>query len=170
MAGRGPLPNPNARRRNSPTIPTTSLPASGRSEPPPALPHGAKLGAAGRRWWAWAWSLPQSFGWSEGDMSALCRRASLEDDLAALGAVKGLDKLDVTGGHADELRDTVRSLAGMVSGKLGIQREMRELDGRFGLTPKGLADLRWSIVDDGDAKGGDGGSDKGASVVKLKAV
>ena len=169
MAGRGPLPNPNARRRNAPTIPTTSLPASGRSGKPPALPHGAKLGKAGRAWWAWAWSLPQSFGWSDGDMSALHRRASLEDDLAALGAVKGLDAMDLDGDAAEDLRDAVRSLAGMVSGKLGVQREMRELDTRFGLTPKGLADLRWSIVDDvGGEKGGDGGGD--GKVVKLKAV
>lgn len=171
MAGRGPLPNPNARRRNSPTIPTTALPASGRRGRPPTPPHGARLGKAGRAWWAWAWSLPQSFGWSKGDHSALARRASLEDDLAAMGTIRSLDAMELYGEAAEDLKDALRNLAGIASGKLAIQREMRELDNRFGLTPKGLADLRWTIVDDtAKTEEGDGGNPNPGGVVKLRAV
>lgn len=116
-------------------------------------------------WWVWAWSLPQSFGWSVGDHSALWRRASIEDDLAALRDIDGLSMLDLEGGDADAVRWLVRELASLVTGKLSLFREARELDGKFGLTPKGLADLRWSIVEDNVEKvtGGD-------SVVSLRAV
>lgn len=35
---------------------------------------------------------------------------------------------------------------------LAVMKEMRELDDRYGLTPKGLAALRWKIVDDAPAE------------------
>jgi hypothetical protein len=31
------------------------------------------------------------------------------------------------------------------SGKLAVEKEMRELDGKLGLTPKAMADLGWTI-------------------------
>ena len=70
-------------------------------------------------------------------------RAQLEDDLTAK------QRLDLSGLALDaEVKEAIRDLAGLASGRLQILRECRELDGRLGLTPRGLADLRWKIVDD----------------------
>ena len=82
----GPLPNPNRRRRNALTIPTTKLPASGRPGAVPKPPAWVQLGDAGRGWWRWAWKTPQASGWGTkaGQEVVVARRASLEDDLAAL--------------------------------------------------------------------------------------
>lgn len=144
---RGPLPSPDAIRRNAPTIPTTALPASGRKGVAPAPPFGLDLGAEGSAWWSWAWSTPQAAGWSTGDEYLIARRASLEDDLASLAAVEGLDCGSLDGAD-DELRKLVQRIAALATGRLQIMREMREIDDRLGLTPKGLAALRWKIVDD----------------------
>jgi len=118
----GPLPNPDRVRRNAPTIPTTHLPASGRPGPAPKPPGWVKLGAKGRAWWKWAWATPQAAAWSDGDLAFLASRAQLEDEVLT----------------AEE--------AGMV---LRFRKSMMEADDRLGLTPKGLAALRWKIVDDG---------------------
>jgi hypothetical protein len=144
---RGPLPDPNRRRRNAPTIPTTNLPASGRKgRAPQPLVY---LGAAGTAWWRWAWRLPQACGWSEGDLAMIGRRASLEDDLATIAKVEGLDFLDALEEEkAAKVRETIQRLAALATGKLALCREARELDDRLGLTPKGLAALRWKIVAD----------------------
>jgi hypothetical protein len=40
----------------------------------------------------------------------------------------------------------VRRLKGLAGGRLGVMKEMRELDGKLGLSPKALADLRWMIA------------------------
>lgn len=145
----GPLPDPNARRRNAPTIPTTNLPASGRHGPVPKVPKWVELGAAGKGWWAWAWKTPQAAGWSDGNIPMVAQRASLEDDLASLAEVEGLDFADVDPtGNTAELRRTVQRVAALATGKLAILKECRELDDRLGLTPKGMAALRWTIVDD----------------------
>lgn len=144
----GPLPNPNRRRRNAPTIPTTNLPISGRREPAPDAPSWVDLGTAGEAWWEWAWSTPQACAWgvSAGMESWIARRASLEDDLAALLDVEGLDFDEVAG--AERWRDVVSRVASLATGRLQILKEMREMDDRLGLTPKGLAALRWVIVAD----------------------
>jgi hypothetical protein len=118
---RGPLPNPNARRRNAPTIPTTNLPAGGRKGRIPKVPESYKLLTAGESWWRWAWHLPQAVAWDDGSHYALARRAQLEDTMAALAV--------------DDAR-----------GRLSVLKEMRELDRRFGLDPKAMAELRWTIV------------------------
>lgn len=145
----GPIPDPNARRRNAPTIPSTNLPASGRKGRAPNPPKHLELGDAGSAWWAWAWHTPQAAAWSTGDLVMIGRRASLEDDLAALGRVESLDALDVLNAeNMREVRRLVDTIAGLATGKLAICREARELDDRLGLTPKGLAALRWRIVAD----------------------
>ncbi len=147
MGARGPLPAPDALRRNAPTIPTTSLPASGRKGVAPAPPFGMDLGAEGSAWWSWAWSTPQAAGWSVGDEYLISRRASLEDDMAALSAVEGLDVGSLSEAD-DELRRLIQRIAALATGRLQLMREMREIDDRLGLTPKGLAALRWKIIDD----------------------
>lgn len=141
----GPLPQATRRRTNAATIPTTHLPASGRKGRAPGVPPFVTLGKAGRAWWAWAWRTPQACAWAVGMESVAARRASLEDDLAALASVDGLDFSDL-GERADEVRATVARVASLATGRLAILREVRELDDRLGLTPKAMAALRWSIV------------------------
>ncbi len=142
---RGPLPNPQRRRRNAPTIPTTNLPAGGRKGAPPECP--LEIADAGARWWAWAWATPQAAAWDDGQLYVIARRAQLEDDVATLDTVEGLD-LDLVL-DAEELVDVrfvVKRLAALVTGRATILREQRELDDRLGLTPKATAALRWRIV------------------------
>ncbi|MDH4158666.1 MAG: hypothetical protein OEV62_00230 [Actinomycetota bacterium] len=109
-------------RRNAPTIPTTHLPATGRPGPAPKPPAWVKIGPKGRAWWRWAWATPQAAAWSDGDLAFIAGRAQLEDEIAT----------------AEE--------PGML---LRFRKSMMEADDRLGLTPKGLAALRWKIVDDG---------------------
>lgn len=154
----GPIPNPQRRRRNAPAIPTTNLPITGRKGRPPRLPRWLELGNAGTAWWRWAWKTPQACGWGPGHEVVVARRASLEDDLAAIARVEGLDAIEVLA--AEEMADVramVTRLAALATGRLAICREARELDDRLGLTPKGLAALRWTIVaDEPDADVDDG--------------
>lgn len=147
---RGPLPDSNARRRNKPTIPTTKLPASGVGLVP-VPPSWVELGESGSAWWEWAWTQPQSAGWGVGAgmESLVARRAGLEDDLSALRSVDGLDLWDLgVSDSVTEFKAVVRRVAALATGKLQIVKEMRELEDRLGLSPKGLAALRWSIVED----------------------
>lgn len=148
----GPLPTGNARRRNAPTIPTTRLPAGGRTAPAPRLPSFVQLGKTGRAWWSWAWKTPQAAAWAEGMEAAVARRATLEDDLAAItvaGRTTLADVLDLEPSDQIDAADRLfEHLARLAGGKLAILREMRELDDRLGLTPKAMAALRWSIVAD----------------------
>lgn len=137
----GPLPTGDAIRRNKPTIPTTSLPASGRQGPPPDPPMLYVFGPKGLDWWGWAWRTPQACGWDAGSLFMVARRALLEDEVDA------------------------------VENRLTVQREMRELDDRLGLTPKGLAQLRWKIVADEEGKGSAPGPEvKQPPKRRLKAV
>lgn len=159
---RGPLPSGTARRRNTATIPTTNLPASGRRTADgkkvaaPRPPKGYDLGAAGKLFWRWAWALPQSAAWDDGSHYALARRAQLEDHLAALGEIRGLD-LSFLDGMEDDvdygaIARAITAVIGTLQAKAGgassLMKEMRELDNRFGLNPKAMADLRWQIVPD----------------------
>lgn len=159
----GPLPSENTRRRNAPTIPTTELSASGRKGRAPGLPDHYTLGKSGRAWWKWAWKLPQACAWDSGVLYVVARRAQLEDDLAAIeDADKLLGTLDdllaeaVGEDDVDEFYKTLRAiertmqkLKSLAGGRIGVMKEMRELDNRLGLNPKAMADLRWKIVDDG---------------------
>jgi hypothetical protein len=149
VAGNGPLPDPRRRRANAPTIPTTNLPAAGRVGPAPRIPKTTELGAAGRAWWRWAWSTPQAAAWDAGSFQVILRRARLEDAVSVLEEFdlgeppSDPDELD---GYLETLKWVVQVLKGVATGALGVMREMRELDDRLGLTPKAMAQLRWSIV------------------------
>lgn len=158
----GPLPDPNRRRRNAPTIPTTKLPARGRKGAAPKCP--IELASSGVAWWKWAWKTPQAAGWSKGDLYLVARRAQLEDDLAVIADVEGLDLVEAVDVEKfAELRQLVTRLAALVSGRLVICREMREIEDRLGLTPKGMASLRWSIVADADSPPAPASSPAGVS-------
>lgn len=125
MGARGPLPQPDHRHRNAPTIPTTALPAAGRQGPTPDCPY--TLGERGAEWWEWAWHTPQAVAWNAGDLYALARRATMEDPKTVLD--KNGEQVEIDG---------------------GTHNEKVQLDDRYGLTNKGMAALRWKIVDDED--------------------
>jgi hypothetical protein len=114
------------------------------------------LGKHATAWWRWAWSTPQAAGWSVGDAYALARRAALEDDLAALELADEFDFESMVGADEREVARTVeyviRKLKALAGGKMSLLREARELDDRFGLTAKGLAALRWTIVAEVEVK------------------
>lgn len=116
----GPLPTGTALRRNKPTIPTSELPVTGRTSPVPDPPMTYHFGPAAQDWWDWAWRTPQACGWDDGQLFVVAGRAQIEDDIAA------------------SVDDPKHSLA--------LKKERRELDNKLGMTPKGLADLRWKIV------------------------
>ncbi|MCA1569767.1 MAG: hypothetical protein LC798_05480 [Chloroflexi bacterium] len=178
----GPLPEPTSkrRRRNAPTIPTTSLPAAGFDGPYPDPPEWVELGAAAGAWWTWAWRTPSAAGWSAGDLVVIARRATLEDDLAAIRVVGSLDVAELLeidpNDRTAELDWLIRRLHALAAGKLAIAREIRELEDRLGLTPKGMAALRWTVVADKepDAKANSAGikgrSKSKAPVRRLRAV
>lgn len=150
----GPLPTGEAARRNKPTIPLTQLPASGRTDPAPECP--VDLGVHGRRWWEWAWSTPQSLGWSDGDLYFIGHRAQLEDDIRALDS-EDFDILDEVLSYAEDSADAligklINRLKALATGKASLLTRVNDMDDKLGLTPKGLAALRWKIVADEGTK------------------
>ena len=64
-----------------------------------------------------------------------------------------------------EVRRAVSRLASLATGRLGIMREMRELDDRLGLTPKAMAQLRWTVVAEDPA---DQAADDDSGVARLE--
>jgi hypothetical protein len=128
----GPLPDPSRRRTNASVIPTVDLPRGGLAAlgaKAPPLPKG--MGRKASAWWRWAWKTPQAVGWGVGaGMEQLVeRRARLEDRQTT----------DIS------TRD-----------ELALQRQMLDIDDRLGLTPKGMAALRWRIVADPEPAGAAG--------------
>lgn len=156
MSSRGPLPDPNAIRRNAPRIPTTNLRASGPDREPPDVPETYSLHEAGRSFWDWAWRLPQACAWDDGTVYAVARRAQLEDDLAMLrGSDAWMIELEEFLDTAeDEIFGQIQKVFGalkrIAGNEVSLMKEMRELDNKLGLTPEAMARLRWQIVDDSD--------------------
>lgn len=168
----GPLPTGTAIRRNKPTIPTTNLPVSGRSTPVPDPPECYEFGPAAADWWGWAWRTPQACAWDDGSLFVVARRAQLEDDLKSLDRADSLDAL--IGQDPDQvtlfLKFLVGELKALAGNKLAVAREMRELDDRLGLTPKGLASNRWKIVADDQVASDAQGPKSGAKPKKGRAL
>lgn len=76
MAGNGPLPTGQARRRNAPTIPTDTLNADGYDGevPEPVTP----LTECERTLYNWAWSTPAACGWHWSDAEIVADWARLK--------------------------------------------------------------------------------------------
>lgn len=159
MAGNGPLPKPEGERvrRNKPTIPTYNLLSSGRPGAAPDCP--LELGPDGRAWWEWAWATPQAFGWSDGDLYFLAHRAQLEDDLRCLDS-EDFDILDDVLSYSGDsapamIGKLINRLKALATGKASLLTRCNDMDDKLGLTPKGMAALRWKIVpDEADASVG----------------
>jgi hypothetical protein len=102
----------------------------------------------------------------------IARRAQLEDDLVALGGFESLDLDELAHSGAVEAAHRLRFLIGglkaLAGGKLAVEKEMRELDTRLGLTPEAMAKLRWKIV--ADAKKEEAPAKLPANVRRLPAV
>lgn len=104
--------------RTAPTFDWVSLPAAGRSGPPPPLPKGVTFTKATKDAWALLWKSPQATQWDQTGRTM--------HTWAVL--------------HADLLRGE-RSPS-------SVSSEMRQIEDRHGLNPKALLQLRWRIVDD----------------------
>ena len=65
--------------------------------------------------------------------------------------------------YLSQLLAKLKALAG---GRVTLLKEMRELDKVLGLTPKAMAELRWSIKEPDEEEG----QSKPASVTRLRAV
>lgn len=114
--------------------------------------------------------MPQATAWDDGALYGLARRAQLEDDIRSLDDAEGLDLAELLEIEEDRdavrrLEQVIRKLKALAGGRVSVMREMRELDNRFGLNAKAMADLRWSIAREEEAK-----PEKGAKVRKLRAV
>lgn len=147
----------------APTIAATALPPGGREGEPPECPYA--LADAGAAWWRWAWGTPQATQWDAGSHYMLARRAQLEDSLAALDQFDGgaleefFEGLNI-GGDPDRLRAALEDLGWIVGrlqalagSRLSVLKEMRELDDRFGLDPRAMATLKWTISSGAQEKG-----------------
>lgn len=146
----GPLPDPNARRRNAPTIAVTELDPDGPKQDTPPVPDYVDLDDAGLAWWEWAWHTPQASAWDEGSLYTVCRRAQLEDDMVALATVDDAfdiaDLLEIEHTHMTQRISSIfKRMKALASNKVAVAKEARELDNRLGLNPKAMADLRWRI-------------------------
>lgn len=123
MAGMGPPPNPNARRRNArpggntPTV----LPAEGRSGPAPKWPLPGKMQAGELAAWRELWATPQAVAWER------------------LGWVRTV---------ARYCRVMVRAEA--PDAPAVLSGEARQFEDRLGLTPLAMSRMRppWTISSD----------------------
>lgn len=122
MAGMGPPPNPQARRRNARPA-SVELPSEGRRGPVPSWPlpdtikHTEILTALEQSLWADLWATPQSVAW---------------------------ERLGWT-------RDVAQYVRWKVQGELGdldAAKEARQWSDRLGLSPLALLRLNWRIVED----------------------
>jgi hypothetical protein len=118
MAGNGPAPNPNARRRN--TRPAfRRLPATGRQGDPPTWPLPGRRTNTERDLWAQLWTSPQAAAWEE------------------LGWVRTV---------ARYARITIAAERPRAPGV--VLTEARQLEDRLGLNPKAMRSLGWEITTD----------------------
>lgn len=119
MAGTGPPPNPNARRRNArPAF--RRLPAGGRQGDGPAWPLG-KPTRGEAELWAQLWACPQAVAWEE---------------LGWARTVARYARIVLTA----ERRGGDRRVA------IAAATEARQLEDRLGLNPKAMRSLGWDIV------------------------
>lgn len=118
MAGNGPPPSPNARRRNArPAF--RRLHATGRPGVPPVWPLGGRATKQELALWEQLWASPQATAWEEmGWVRTVARYARIT--VAA---------------------ERPKAIAAVMS-------EARQLEDRLGLNPKAMRSLGWEIATD----------------------
>lgn len=127
MAGNGPPPNPNARRRNArPGGGILRLPASGYRGPVPDFPllppprdDSGRIGDRERELWAELWRTPQAVAWVAGGTSWV---------------------------HTVAMH--VRCFVRGEAGSLDHVKEARASADRLGLSPRAMRGLMWEIAPD----------------------
>jgi hypothetical protein len=127
----GPLPDPNKseRRRRKPwELASHRLPAAGRQGPAPKPPQ--PLAGAALAWWQWAWKTPQACAWDVSTLYIVHRRAGIEGELAE---------------NAEAPVETPAEAKHLATAHVSLSRAADALDDKLGLSPKGLAMLRWTI-------------------------
>lgn len=117
MAGTGPDPAANRRRRNVPEKLKVRviLPAEGRKGKAPDPFGKPEWSAAGRAYWRELWKTPQATQWGPADRQAAGRLVSLYE-------------LELSQGPSN-----------------GRSGEMRQLEMQLGLTAKAMKDLGWVV-------------------------
>jgi hypothetical protein len=172
MAGTGPAPKPNARRRNA-TMATVKLPAAGRPGEPPAWPLPLDVQTVARRDTAQRTVDDVELQLLEPTLTAR-KRGALKKKLDAAQTVLNvaqaqLDAQERLEGElwaelwatpqavawerlrwTREVAQYVRWKAAAELGSLEASKEARQLGDRLGLTPLALLRLRWEITDDAE--------------------
>lgn len=123
MAGYGPEPNEQRRRRNTPAkvAKQVSLPASGRKGTVPKIPGHIIATPELRELWRTWWRSPQATQWHTQTVKPI------------LGRLLALHDQEILEGPEPRRSS-----------------EMRQLEQNLGLSPKGMRDLCWVIVADAD--------------------
>ncbi|MFJ6293206.1 hypothetical protein ACIQJX_07580 [Streptomyces griseoviridis] len=173
MAGMGPAPKPNARRRNA-TVATTPLPADGRQGEPPAWPLLADIVLQTQRDTAQRTADDLELSLADPDLTGR-RRAAVQRKADAAREATAILTAQLTAqerveaelwallwalpqaveweraGWTREVAQYVRWKARAEQGDLDAAKEARQLGDRLGLTPLALLRLRWRIESEDDA-------------------
>lgn len=176
MAGMGPAPKPNARRRNA-TVATVELPAAGREGATPPWPLLADIVLSTQRETAQRAADELELSLAEPTLTGrrrttVQRKADAAREAAAiltaqLGAQESVEAelweqlwaLPQAvewerAGWTREVAQYVRWKARAEQGDLDSSREARQLADRLGLSPLALLRLRWKVsVDDSEDRG-----------------
>lgn len=145
-----PKPPGQRRRRNAGQSQWQELPAEGRKGEVPEPRTDRRLGSVAKRYWDELWSSPMAVTFIDADIQPLTRLVVLVDDRARAETGEGL--LEIVEGNFD---GDVRVIVGQFSG----DGEIRQLEDRYGISPKARRALQWEIrqgevVDMPESKGG----------------
>lgn len=172
MAGMGPAPKPNARRRNA-TVAMVELPAAGRQGEPPAWPLLTDIALQTQRDEAQRSAQELELTLAEPTLTGRRRAtAQRKADAARQNAAILTAQLDAQkqveadlwtqlwalpqavewerSGWSREVAQYVRWKARAEQGDLDAAKEARQLADRLGLTPLALLRLRWKVTSDAD--------------------
>jgi hypothetical protein len=124
------------RRRNAGQSQWQELPAEGRKGEIPKPWTGRQLGDVATRYWETLWSSPMAVTFIDADIQPLTRLAVLVDDRDRSESGAGLIEI-VEGNYAGEVE--------VVVGKFAGDAEIRQLEDRYGVSPKARRALQWEI-------------------------
>lgn len=175
MAGMGPAPKANARRRNA-TVAMVELPAAGREGDPPAWPLLADIALQTQRDSAQRSADDLELSLAEPDLTgrqraALQRKADAARQSAVIltAQLEAQERVEAElwiqlwalpqavewerSGWVREVAQYVRWKARAEQGDLDASKEARQLGDRLGLTPLAMLRLRWKVTDDAEDRG-----------------